>query len=276
MLSVFITPCTKPTSIHRAISDAWAVTTASNSARYGFSASAAARVVPRDGVVGEAPHQLDVARGRRRIENCPPADGCSPPARAPLPAAASPGGPGARGDNGERPGRGDAQRVHRLADDVFAQHRADRGQAIAAARERRRSRTLEVNVTNGVPPESRFRRAAARVRHRAAGRTRRTGGRRRPAPPAWHRRAPGCPPGTSTLSALCSQAASMPKSAANRSLSTSNRGSGGTSACQRTAISGSSRENRSSRTTAASGAMLTSPRLRMPTVTLTLNRCDGS
>jgi hypothetical protein len=42
MLSVFMTPWTKPTSIHRATSDAWAATTASNSARYGFSASAAA------------------------------------------------------------------------------------------------------------------------------------------------------------------------------------------------------------------------------------------
>ena len=30
MLSVFITPWTNPTSIHRATSDAWAATTASN------------------------------------------------------------------------------------------------------------------------------------------------------------------------------------------------------------------------------------------------------
>ena len=41
MLSVFITPCTNPTSIHRATSDAWTAMTASNSARYGFSAPAA-------------------------------------------------------------------------------------------------------------------------------------------------------------------------------------------------------------------------------------------
>lgn len=33
MLSVFITPCTNPISIHWAISDAWAATTASNRAR---------------------------------------------------------------------------------------------------------------------------------------------------------------------------------------------------------------------------------------------------
>ena len=42
MLSVFITPWMKPTSIHCATSDACAATTASNSARYRFSASAAA------------------------------------------------------------------------------------------------------------------------------------------------------------------------------------------------------------------------------------------
>ena len=33
MLSVFMTPWTNPTSIHWATSDAWAATTASNSAR---------------------------------------------------------------------------------------------------------------------------------------------------------------------------------------------------------------------------------------------------
>ena len=44
-------------------------------------------------------------------------------------------------DDGERAGRGDAERVHRLADDVLAQHRADRGEAVAAARERRPARS---------------------------------------------------------------------------------------------------------------------------------------
>ena len=41
MLSVFMTPWTKPTSIHCATRDAWTATTASNSARPGFSARAA-------------------------------------------------------------------------------------------------------------------------------------------------------------------------------------------------------------------------------------------
>ena len=41
MLSVFMTPWMNPTSIQRAISAAWASTTRSKNARYGFSASAA-------------------------------------------------------------------------------------------------------------------------------------------------------------------------------------------------------------------------------------------
>ena len=49
-------------------------------------------------------------------------------------------------DGGERTRRGDAQRMHRLADDVFAQHRAQRGTAVAAARERCRARALELDV----------------------------------------------------------------------------------------------------------------------------------
>ena len=103
------------------------------------------------------------------------------------------GAPG--GHDGQRPGRGDAQRVHRLADDVLAQHRPDRGQAVAAARERRASRALEVQVAQRARPGRRARRAAARARRRAAGRSRRTGARRRPAPPGWRRRARRCRPG---------------------------------------------------------------------------------
>ena len=42
MLSVFITPWMKPTSIQRATSPACAATTASSKARYGFGASGSA------------------------------------------------------------------------------------------------------------------------------------------------------------------------------------------------------------------------------------------
>ena len=41
---------------------------------------------------------------------------------------------------------GNAECRHRLADDVFAQHRAQRRAAVATARERRRARALELDV----------------------------------------------------------------------------------------------------------------------------------
>ena len=49
-------------------------------------------------------------------------------------------------DDRERPSRRDAERVHRLADHVLAQHRTDRCLAIAAARERRATRALQVQI----------------------------------------------------------------------------------------------------------------------------------
>src|SRR6185436_7471374 len=39
-----------------------------------------------------------------------------------------------------------AERVHRLADDVFAQHRPDRGAPVAAGGERRPARSLQLDV----------------------------------------------------------------------------------------------------------------------------------
>ena len=50
-------------------------------------------------------------------------------------------------DSGERSRGGNAQRRHRLADDVFAQHRTKRGTAIAPPREGRRAGSLELDVT---------------------------------------------------------------------------------------------------------------------------------
>ena len=69
-------------------------------------------------------------------------------------------------------------------------------------------------------------------------------------------------------SGLRSQAGSRPSSAASGSLSTSSRGSGASSACQGTAISGSSRAKRSSRVTAGVGARLTPSRVRRSTTTV--------
>src|SRR5882757_5601420 len=51
-----------------------------------------------------------------------------------------------RRDHGQRSGGGDGKCVHRFADDVFAQHRADGGQPVSTPRERCASRALEVKV----------------------------------------------------------------------------------------------------------------------------------
>ena len=59
------------------------------------------------------------------------------------PGSASRGKPLRRCRHRERPGGGDAERVHRLADNVFAQHRAEGGLAVAAARKRGAARALE-------------------------------------------------------------------------------------------------------------------------------------
>ena len=56
---------------------------------------------------------------------------------------ASPGG-----HRGERAGRGDAQRRHRLADHVLAQDRAERGPPVAAARVGRPTRAFELYIAS--------------------------------------------------------------------------------------------------------------------------------
>ena len=48
--------------------------------------------------------------------------------------------------HGEAAGRRDAERVHGLADDVFAQHRSERGPAIATTGKRRAAGTFELDV----------------------------------------------------------------------------------------------------------------------------------
>ena len=89
--------------------------------------------------------------------------------------------------------------------------------------------------------------------------TRRTGARRRPAPPGRRRRGRRCRPAAARPSGLRSQAGSRPSSAASDSLSTSSRGSGTSSACQGTAISASSRAKRPCRLTAC-GSVTVTPR----------------
>ena len=158
------------------------------------------------------------------------------------------GAPG--GHHGQRPGGRDAERVHGLADDVLAKHRPDRGETVAAARERRGARPLEVKVAKPAVGRRELRPATVPGRRRGAERSHRTGVRRRPGPPAPPRRGPGCRSRKRSPSWPRSQPGSMPSSVASGSLRTSRRGSGAASACQRTASSGNSRAKRSSRATA--------------------------
>ena len=98
----------------------------------------------------------------------------------------------AGGHDGEGAGGGDAERVHRLAHQVLAQHRPDGRLAVAATGERRAPGALEVQVAPPAVRRRRPRRAAAPARRRGAATSRRTGARRRPARPARRRRARRC------------------------------------------------------------------------------------
>ena len=105
-----------------------------------------AGVVAADRVVGQAAEQVDVAGGRGVLEAADAQVAAGDPGehgagQQRLAVDRSPGR-----DDGQRAGRGDAEGVHRLADDVLAQHRTDRGQTVAAAGERRAPGALEVEV----------------------------------------------------------------------------------------------------------------------------------
>ena len=119
---------------------------ASKSATCGLGRVRQLGVVPRARVVGECAQGVRIAMGGRPLHG----------ADANV----------ARGDAGEHRAvahrlaidrfachrhreaarRGDAKRVHRLADDVFPQHRAERRTAVAAAREPRLARSLQLDV----------------------------------------------------------------------------------------------------------------------------------
>ena len=102
--------------------------------------------MPGDDVVGEPPHALGIAARGKILEGADAdmARGDAGQHRARQRRLAQHALAGH--DRGERPRGRNAQRRHRLADDVFAQHRTERGAAVAAARERRRARALELDV----------------------------------------------------------------------------------------------------------------------------------
>jgi hypothetical protein len=112
------------------------------------------RVVPADRVVGEASQEVDVTQRAGVLEAADPQVAAGHPGEHGTGQHAfAPHRPPRRHD-GEGPGRRDAQGVHRLADDVLAQHRADGGQPVTAARQRRATGPLEVEVAQpavGVP-----------------------------------------------------------------------------------------------------------------------------
>ncbi len=104
------------------------------------------RIVPGDDVIGEPSHRLGIAARGKILEGADADMAGSDPGQhragqrrlAHHALAGDDGGERARGRN--------AQGMHRFADDVFAQHRPQRGAAVAAARERRRAGALELDV----------------------------------------------------------------------------------------------------------------------------------
>ena len=146
MLSVFITPWMKPTSCQRAIRDACRARIASNSARVRLRRIGELRVVPRPRVVRQRPRGLLVVVRRRPLHGAD-ADVARGHARE----------HGAlehrlaihrlaRRHHRQAPGGRNAERVHRLADDVFPQHRPERGAPVTAAGEPRLPRPFQLNV----------------------------------------------------------------------------------------------------------------------------------
>ena len=104
------------------------------------------RIVSFDDVIGQPSHALGIAACREILERAD-ADMAG--------GDAGKHGAGQQGlahhvlacDHGGERSRGrDTERRHRLADDVFAQHRTERGAAVATARKRRRARPLELDV----------------------------------------------------------------------------------------------------------------------------------
>ena len=177
MLSVFITPWMNPTCIHCATRAAWAATTRRR-ARGPGSASAASgtwRAMAWSASGGAGRHR----RSPPRTGTCRHADGSRRPGPAPRRAQGRVAVDLAddllpRGDDGECARGRDPERVHCLADQVLAQHRADRGLAVAAAGERGPARSLEVEVAAGAgvvddlaeqqrPPVAEARRVAAEL-----------------------------------------------------------------------------------------------------------------
>ena len=146
MLSVFITPWMKPTSCQRAIRRRLPCEDRVEQRDVRLRRIGELRVVPRPRVVRQRPQRrlvvvrrrplhradADVARGHARehgaLEHRLAIDRL------------------ARRHHGQAPGGRNAERVHRLADDVFPQHRPERGAPVTAAGEPRLPCPFQLNV----------------------------------------------------------------------------------------------------------------------------------
>ena len=148
VLSVFITPWMKPTCIQRATSDACGLDDCFEQGEVRVGRVSGVGVVAGDGVVGQSAHECGIAAGRGVLERADAqvAGGDTGEHSARQHAFAHDALAG--GHNSKRTCGGDAQCVHRLADDVLAQHRSDGGLAVATSCERRAARPLQVQVSS--------------------------------------------------------------------------------------------------------------------------------
>ncbi len=173
MLSVFITPWMKPTSCQRATSDALARDHGVEQRAIRVPGAGGVRIVPRRYIVGEQLHRFAVAALGEELEGADTdmAAGDAGEDRARLrPVLAQ--DLFARGDGGERARGGNAERGHRFADDELAQDGPKRRAPVAATRERRRTRALELDVAAGAVVAAHFaqkdRAPVAQLRHPVA------------------------------------------------------------------------------------------------------------
>jgi hypothetical protein len=183
-----------------------------------------------DGVVGEPPEEIRIPARRRILEGPDPemAGGDADEHRSGQERVAGDLLPGR--EHGERPRRGDAEGVHRLADQVLAQHRPDRRLAVPAAGEGRPAGSLEVDVAAPAfaiedlaeqerPTVAEARRVAAElmacIRHRDRRRARREGVAGQDVEAVREK----------------SASTSRPSSAASASFATSSTGAGAAAAC---------------------------------------------
>ena len=226
MLSVFITPWTKPTSIQLRDQRRLGGDHRIEQCQVRVLGGGGVGVVPGDRVIGQPAQQVDVVGGPRVLE-----------APDPQVAARDPGenrsGQQGLAVHGRPVATTASERVVGMPSACIASlmtYSRSIGPTTASPSPPRangvRPGTLEMQVAQPHRRRRRARRAAGRARHPAAGCTRRTDARRRPGPPEWRRRGRRLPTSSRSPSGLRSQPGSRPSSGASGSFSTRSCGSG--------------------------------------------------